>query len=72
MLSEDVSMLWESITMIEAQEQLKRLTVADWPNMKKSQRDKRHKELFAMAYPSEIRPKNSISVNDLKKFMGQK
>jgi len=43
MLSEDVSMLWESITMIEAQDQLKRLTVADWPNMKKSQRDKRQR-----------------------------
>jgi hypothetical protein len=72
MTSEDVSMLWESMTAIEAQDELKKMVIADWPNMKKSQRDKRHKELFAMAYPSEIRTKNSISVNDLKKFMGQK
>ena len=44
-------MYWEAITQIEAQEILVKLRVADWPNMKSSDRSKWHRELHKMAYP---------------------
>lgn len=43
----------------------------DWPNTKKHQRTKEHKELFKKAYPSELRPKKKISLDDLKKVLGR-
>lgn len=70
MLAEDVSLLWESITILEAQKQLKELIVADWPNMKPSERKKFHRDLFSKAYPDEIQTKQQITVADLKKIMG--
>jgi len=69
--SERVESLWQAITVIEAQEQLKQMSIADWPNMKKQQRSKIHKELFKQAYPSEIRKKNYITPEDLGKVLGR-
>lgn len=66
-----VQSLWECITMIEAQEQLKAFTVQDWSHMKKAQRTKLHKDLFKQAYPSEIRKKNYISPEELLKVLGR-
>jgi len=63
--------LWQAITVIEAQEQLKQMSVADWPNMKKQQRSKVHKELFSKAYPSEVRKKNYITPEQLQKVLGR-
>jgi hypothetical protein len=71
MSTDEVDMLWQSITIIEAQEQLKAFGVADWPNIKKSERTKIHKNLFNLAYPSELKEKNLISLDELKKVMGQ-
>ncbi len=71
MESQKVDGLWECITMIEAQEQLKAFTVQDWSHMKKAQRTKLHKELFKKAYPSEIRQKNYITIDDLSKVLGR-
>ena len=70
MENDRVMSLWDCITIIEAQEQLKMLSALDWPNMKKSQRTNFHKELFKKAYPSEIRKKNYVSIDDLKKLQG--
>ncbi len=66
-----VESLWQSMTIIEAQEQLKQLTVADWPNMKKGARDKMHRDLFSKAYPSELKKKNYVSLEDLGKVLGR-
>ena len=63
--------MWECITMIEAQEQLKELTSKDWPNMKKATREKFHKELYSKAYPKEMRTKKYITVQDLQKVLGR-
>lgn len=63
--------MWEAITVIEAQEQLKNMTLMDWPNLKKAQRTKLHKELCKNAYPSEIRKKNYISPEELLKVLGR-
>jgi len=57
--------------MIEAQEQLKSFNVADWPNMKKQQRQKLHKELHRQAYPNSFSKKNLITAQDLQKMLGR-
>jgi len=66
-----VNMMWESVTMIEAQEQLKSFSAADWPNMKKADRSKLHKELHRQAYPNSFSKKNLITVHDLQKMLGR-
>lgn len=63
--------MWNMISTIEAQEQLKQMSVADWPNMKKPARTKIHKELFSKAYPSEVRKKNYITPEQLQKVLGR-
>lgn len=61
--------LWECITMIEAQEQLKNLSALDWPNMKKESRNKMHRDLMKKAYPFS-KQKKSITASDLAKMLG--
>ena len=43
--------LWQSITVIEAQEILMQLKISDWPNMKDNDRQKFHRDLHRAAYP---------------------
>lgn len=66
-----VRKLWEGITMIEAQEQLKAFQVQDWPNMKKQTRAKTHRDLFKKAYPKK---KQAIPTNlkqeDIVRMLG--
>lgn len=62
--------LWDQITVIEAQDQLKLLQVQDWPNLKKTPRQKIHKNLFNQAYPSQLKTKNYITVEELGKLLG--
>lgn len=49
---------WEAITMIEAQAALVKFTSADYPNMKKQDREKLHRSVTKQAYipedPKEI------------------
>lgn len=66
-----IESLWNNISVIEAQEQMKKLTVADWPNMKKSSRSKLHKDLYSQAYPTHLRKKNYVSADDLAKVLGR-
>lgn len=47
-----LNQLWEMITMIEAQNLLGQLVLFDWPNMDKNKREKAHKKLYKLAYPS--------------------
>ena len=66
-----IESLWNNISVIEAQEQMKKLTVADWPNMKKSSRSKLHKDLHNQAYPTHLRKKNYVTPEDLAKVLGR-
>lgn len=66
-----VEKLWECITMIEAQEQLKQFVVSDWSSMKKGQRSKLHKDLYNQAYPDKLKKKNYITIEDLGKVLGR-
>jgi len=63
--------MWECVTILEAQDQLKQMALMDWPHMKKAERTKLHKDLFKKAYPSEIRKKNYISADELAKVLGR-
>jgi len=66
-----LGIMWQAITVIEAQEQLKQMSVADWPNMKKNSREKIHKELFQKAYPKDQSKKNFITPQQLQKILGR-
>jgi hypothetical protein len=66
-----VESLWECITVIEAQEQLRLYKIQDWTNSKANHRNKEHRRLSEIAYPREFRQKNYVSVTDLKKVLGR-
>lgn len=65
-----VESLWECITMIEAQDQLNNLSVADWPNQKPDSRKKIHKDLFKKAFPKEEKGPVVVTQDDLNKILG--
>lgn len=67
--AQTVDSLWQQITIIEAQEQLKMFRAMDWPNLKKSEREKEHKRLFKIAYPKELRQSESISPGALQSLI---
>jgi len=52
---------FHAIDKIEAQELLLKLTVSDYPNMKKESREKIHKSFYNKAFPSK-----QISINELE------
>jgi hypothetical protein len=66
-----LDVMWEAITIIEAQDQLALLSALDWPNMKKQKRQELHRDLHRKAYPSSLREKNYVSIDDLKKIVGR-
>ena len=68
---DDVEMIWQNITTIEAQEQLKMFNAMDWPNLKKNKRQSLHKELFAKAFPGEIKPKNFVSIKEIQSALAR-
>lgn len=66
-----LDVMWEAVTVIEAQDQLKLLTALDWPNLKKNKRQEVHRDLFRKAYPSSMSRKNYVSVEDLQRMVGR-
>lgn len=67
---DELNNYWQAITSIEAQELLKKLTVVDWPNMKKSQREKLHRQLYGDAYPATFKETRKVSNLDLARVLG--
>jgi hypothetical protein len=61
--------LWLSITQIEAQDMLNKMFIADWPNLKKNERQKKHKDIFNQAFPKDVRPKRKITTEDLQRLL---
>lgn len=66
----DFNDLWEAITVIEAQEILTQLRIADWPNMKKSERTTFHRKLISKAYPGQVSGSVARSTEDIAKILG--
>jgi len=67
---DEVEMLWEQITVIEAQEQIKAMKALDFPHQRKQDRQKIHKDLSMSAYPDEMKPKNYVSVETVQRLLG--
>lgn len=62
--------LFNSIQILEAQENLDKMRVAMWPEMKPKSRESDHKKLYDVAYPRSIYPRESISLADFIKKGG--
>lgn len=56
--------------MIEAQNQLNKLSVSDWPNQKPANRNKIHKDLFKKAFPKDDKAPSIVTQEDLNKILG--
>lgn len=67
---EEASIYWEAITVIEAREMLSQLSVADYPHMKKTSRQKLHRSLSKMAFPATFKDKRRLTLQDLAAMGG--
>lgn len=65
MTNQDFEQFWQAITVIEAQEMLIGIKVADFPHYKKPQREKLSRELHKQAYPREYENRKSITAKEL-------
>ena len=70
MTVEDCEDLWNSITVIEAQQTLVNITVSMWANMSKSDRQKIHRSLHRQAYPDSFETAKEISTEQLQLLLG--
>lgn len=64
---QDACKLLASADVLEAQELLAELKIQDWPNMKKQDRQKFHKEIFKRAYPFEWQNAAPLKLEDVAK-----
>lgn len=69
MPADEFNGLWEAITVIEAQEILTQLRVQDWPNMKKNDRSKFHRQLMNKAYPKHTSGIIARSTEDIARIL---
>lgn len=67
-----VSQLWECITMIEAQDQLNKLSAADWPNLASENRQSIHKDLFNKAFQKDEQKVTVVTQSELNRILGLK
>jgi len=58
---------WEAIEVIEAQNHLALMKIADFPNLKQAERTKVHKEVYKRAYP--FQKKKSVTWEELQRIM---
>jgi hypothetical protein len=54
--------------VLQAQEMLRAMNVADYPHMKKQGRDKLHRDVYKRAFPDQ--KKRVITTEDLKTLLG--
>jgi len=67
MTTDEMSSAYSAVIVIENQEILKQLNVADYPMMKREARNKLHRHLFKLAFPDQ--KKKVITMEDLKKIL---
>ncbi len=58
------------MTVIEAREVLVDMSTADYPQMKKESRDKKHRALYKLAFPEER--KEELSLKDFSMLLAGK
>ena len=64
MPEENVELLWQAITRIEAEQVLLKMKLADYPNMKQPARENFHRRMYIKAYP-ESQEAKPISFQEL-------
>jgi len=68
----EIYTLIECIDIIEAQEMLRSMKVADFPNMKPEHRGKIHRDLYKRAYPVKIKEsRKSLNIEDIAKVLNE-
>lgn len=66
-LAEDEEMLWQAITVLEAQEMLMGVKVSSYPYLKEADQDKVHRSLHKLAYPDV--EKRSITAEEMARLL---
>jgi hypothetical protein len=66
---ETIAKLERALPILKARDMLDRLKAADWPNMKKQDREKLHRTLFRQAYPAEMEKKQAITFEQLAQML---
>jgi hypothetical protein len=64
----DFTTYLQALEVIEAQEMLRAMNVADYPTLKKESRSRLHKQVYKQAFPDQ--KKRVVTTEDLKKLLG--
>jgi hypothetical protein len=64
--SELFAMLVESMAILQARDDLMRLKIQDFPNMKGPDRGKLHREVYRLAYPEQ--KERALGLEEIKKL----
>jgi hypothetical protein len=67
--NEQNEMLWQSITVIEAQEALVGMKLVAFPHMKKEQADQTHRSLHRLAFPDVYSKPVEISAESMARLI---
>lgn len=67
MLPYDVNTCLKAAEVLEAQEMLRAMNVADYPHQKKEPRARLHRQVYKQAFPDQ--KKRVITTDDLKKIL---
>lgn len=65
--AEMANMLWEAMTVINAQEMLVDMNISAYPHMKEGAMKKYHRDLYRLAYPAQQQKR--MTMEDLKKAL---
>jgi hypothetical protein len=68
MAPEDFYAYLDAAIVLESQEMLRLMNIADFPDMKKDARSKMHRQVYKAAYPNQA--KKVVTVEDLKNVLG--
>ena len=60
---------WAAVSVLEAQEGLVQMSMMDWPNLKRPDRSKRHRELHRIAFPKSWQESKPVSGEDMARII---
>lgn len=62
---------WDAITVIEAQDMLVKMSIAEYPNLDGKNKSARHKKIYKLAYPNTFKKRKVLSTKDLAGMLGK-
>lgn len=66
---DEFDIYWQSIEIIEAQEQLMQMNISDYPHIKQTSREKLHRSIHDIAFPKD--QKKALTTDDVAKALGR-